>query len=506
MVDDVEIERTCAAHTPLWILKQQLAELTGVAPSSQAIVRQTAKDDSELLEDDSLSLDSHGVRCGTILIMTLLRSAADQAPPGPGERSPEQEMAATLRDMPDLATDADAELVAARARRQTHAWLVAEKRKHDLMALARARAASAVGERAIAETEIGPADADHSYSGIVFDVEAKGSTEVVIDAVHVAGMLGEVSIFASGGSWAGRPSNRRSRGRRCGWGQVNDALVKSDFDLVYPESRATPQGRRQGRQQASWDEPVRIQLARPVRILPGGCSAIYIHSSLPDDLGIQYRSTMDPDEVTLENDHLRIMPGVGHTGSRPFDTRRGYGWYRANRTLCGSVEYRQLERVWRVAEHAEFPMPLRAAVFTMLCANQRAGCVLSLLPVELLLALLEAGRLSWDAFPPLPARKRKNRQKVVVVDRAEKRQKHQQAGQAATADPSLELEHDTDTEQELAESSNSRRRKKSRRRPTVTDASSPAVSPAQDPVSTSEAQTETRRVRQRRRGVRVVES
>jgi hypothetical protein len=326
MVDDVAIERTCAAHTPLWILKQQLAELTGVAPSAQAIVRQTAKDDSELLEDDSLSLGDHGVCCGTVLIMTLLRSAAHHVAPSSGKFSPEQEMTNALRDMPDLPADADLEHVAARARQQTRTWLIAEKKKSELMALARARAASVVGDREIAETEIAPADADHSYSGVVFDVEAKGSTEVAIDAVHVAGMLGEVSIFASGRSWAGRPSNRRSRGRGCGWGQANDALVKTDFDLVYPESRATPHDRRQGRQQASWDEPVRIQLARPVRILPGGCSAIYIHSSLPDDLGIQYRSTAAPDEVTLDNDHLRIMPGLGHTGSRPFDTRRGYGW------------------------------------------------------------------------------------------------------------------------------------------------------------------------------------
>ncbi len=277
MVDDVEIERTCAAHTPLWILKQQLAELTGVAPSAQAIVRQTARDDSELLEDDSLSLGSHGVRCGSVLIMTLLRSAAHHVVPNSETISPKQEMAATLRGMPDLAADADLEHVAMRARQQTRTWLIAEKRQSELIALARARAASVVGEREIAETEITAADADHSYSGIVFDVEAKGSTEVVIDAVHVAGMLGEVSIFASGRSWAGRPGNRRSRGRSCGWGQANDALVKTDFNLVYPESRATPHDRRQGRQQASWDDPVRIQLARPVHILPGGCSAIYIH-------------------------------------------------------------------------------------------------------------------------------------------------------------------------------------------------------------------------------------
>ena len=175
--------------------------------------------------------------------------------------------------------------------------------------------------------------------------------------------------------------------------------------------------------------------------------------------------------------------------------------YRANRTLCGSLEYRQVERVWRVVEHAEFPLPVRAAVFTVLCASKRPGCVLSLLPVELLLALLEVGRLAWDEFPPLPAPKRKNAaQKIANCTTKRQKRRKTEAGSAR-----LELDNDTDAEQEL-EAKKSRRRKKSRRESTVASMSSPAVSPAQDPPSSSEAHVETRRVRRRRRSVRVVES
>jgi hypothetical protein len=325
--DDVELELDCASHTPLWVLKQQLAERTGVAPADQAIVRKTAKDDSELLEDDELSLGRYGIRSGSVLIMTLLQTVlatTDDDPTPPSAPTPEEEMATTLRAMPDLGVDADPEAVAARARKQTAAWLVAERRRRELAALALAEQSALVGERETAATDIGPADADHSYSGIVFDVEPKGSTEVIVDAIHVGGMLGEVSVFASDKSWAGTPSNRDNKGRRCGYYAVNDALSKNDFRLVYPESRDTPLDRRQGRQQPSWDVPVRIALSTPVRILPGGCASIYIHSSLPDDLGIQYRSTSSAGEVTLENEHLRIMPGIGHTGSRPFDVRHGW--------------------------------------------------------------------------------------------------------------------------------------------------------------------------------------
>ena len=37
-------------------------------------------------------------------------------------------------------------------------------------------AASIVGDATQVETAVAPKDADHSFSGIVFDVEAKGST------------------------------------------------------------------------------------------------------------------------------------------------------------------------------------------------------------------------------------------------------------------------------------------------------------------------------------------
>ncbi len=152
-------------------------------------------------------------------------------------------------------------------------------------------------------------------------------------------------------------------------------------------------------------------------------------------------------------------------------------------------------------------------MFTVLCANKRPDCVLSLLPVELLVTLLEVGRLSWDAFPPLRAQKRKNATKIAGrTAKQQKRRKFRKAGSeaseaaAATVAGSsrLGLERDTDPEQDLEEPKNSQRSKKSRRGSTVTTISSPAVSPTQDPPS--EAHAETRRVRQRRRSVRVVES
>ena len=99
-------------------------------------------------------------------------------------------------------------------------------------------------------------------------------------------------------------------------------------------------------------------------------------------------------EVTAETAHLRMMPGISHTASAPFDIRPGYGWHRPNRAFCGALDYRHRVRAWSVAEHASFPPAVRTAVATMLCANNRPGCVVSWLPKELLLWMLE-GALLW---------------------------------------------------------------------------------------------------------------
>lgn len=47
-------------------------------------------------------------------------------------------------------------------------------------------------------------------------------------------------------------------------------------------------------------------------LLPRGRRAFYIHSSLPDDLGIQYQAYRE-DEIILESEHIVVYPGLGHT-------------------------------------------------------------------------------------------------------------------------------------------------------------------------------------------------
>ena len=47
-------------------------------------------------------------------------------------------------------------------------------------------------------------------------------------------------------------------------------------------------------------------------ILPHSRRGLYVHSGLPDDLGIQYQSYAKSD-VVAEDEHVVLHPGLGHT-------------------------------------------------------------------------------------------------------------------------------------------------------------------------------------------------
>ena len=110
-----------------------------------------------------------------------------------------------------------------------------------------------------------------------------------------------------------------------------------------------------------------IPFDKPVKLLPHTCRALYCHSGLPDDLGIQYQSYKKNDIVAFDG-HIEIRPGLGHTGSEPFDEQ--HGWYRAHRGPAGAVTYNVQRKGWTPFEHAIFPTPLRRAVVALLqCQN-----------------------------------------------------------------------------------------------------------------------------------------
>jgi hypothetical protein len=118
----------------------------------------------------------------------------------------------------------------------------------------------------------------------------------------------------------------------------------------------------------SWDKPCEIFFDRPIKLLPHGRRGIYCHSGLPDDLGIQYQSYPSKDAIVAQDQFITLLPGLGHTGSDPFDEQ--HGWYRSWRGLAGTVSYKAKWKGWNPWEHRLFTRELKDAVKTMLlCQN-----------------------------------------------------------------------------------------------------------------------------------------
>jgi hypothetical protein len=86
---------------------------------------------------------------------------------------------------------------------------------------------------------------------------------------------------------------------------------------------------------------------------------IYVHSDLPDDLGIQYQ-TYRTNAPFADNEHVLLHPGLGHTSCEPFDLDNG--WYRGLRGLAGELTYGAFVKKWTIASHQEFPPAVSAPV------------------------------------------------------------------------------------------------------------------------------------------------
>ena len=246
------------------------------------------------------------------------------------------------------------------------------------------------------KTDVQPAQADHSFAGVVFDVATLGDWEATIHSVHVSGQLGSVSVYAAAGGWC--PSSYRGGVQRAvarsGWGNANDMIDPSRWELV---ARV--------QQPASWHKRAEILLQTPVRVLPGTAVGIYIHTNAENDGGLIYQSCARSDRLG-SSEHLVLLPGLGHTSSTPFGTEDG--WWASSRQQmrgpAGAVGYTARRRFWSAgAEAAELPLTLRAAVREVLLCHARGGIPLSVLPKVVLYAVLE--RCTWSWFEPLVTEK-----------------------------------------------------------------------------------------------------
>jgi hypothetical protein len=157
-------------------------------------------------------------------------------------------------------------------------------------------------------TDVTAAQANHSYNGIIFDVESKDTYEINVHSVSVGGMLGRVRVFARDQPWEHGKADNSVPSH---WWAHRESLSTSGWELV-ADQFCHP----------SWDKPIEIVFTKPMHLYPHERKAIYCHSGLPDDLGIQYQS-YKREAIIAEDDKIVLHPGLGHTGSQVEFERRG---------------------------------------------------------------------------------------------------------------------------------------------------------------------------------------
>jgi len=248
-----DISLPVALHSPLEVLKQQLASLTGIPIQIQVLILCDLTDpernnDKELSGLDSISLRDLGIKNNSFLTLH-----------GVGLTSSRTELlnAALKKKLETNPIDTDSKVLM---------------------------------------TTIQPAEANHSYNGIIQDIESVGPFEIEITSFFIAGMLGRVRVYARDRPWKKDNDDRRNPHH---WWAHSESISQTGWYQVADEV-CSP----------SWDKPREIRLSTPVKMLPHTRVGFYLHSSLPDDLGIQYQSYRTSEESFALDKHLVLWPGI----------------------------------------------------------------------------------------------------------------------------------------------------------------------------------------------------
>ena len=142
-------------------------------------------------------------------------------------------------------------------------------------------------------------------------------------------MLGHVRVFAlTSGSWCQHLGSLPLALQRVGWDAPNDVLRALEWKLVADASCPS-----------AWNSTRHVALGTPLRLLPGQVAALYVHSAMNDDTGLQY-TTCGKENTVARDDHLAIRAGISHTGNAPFSVHNrrtssrapwggAGGWFRA---------------------------------------------------------------------------------------------------------------------------------------------------------------------------------
>lgn len=207
---------------------------------------------------------------------------------------------------------------------------------------------------------------DHTFSGIMFTVEATNPTVacLYIESLSIRGELGPITIWARAGGW------RQHRENADHWRLVFKKTVEASSVLTTLKFE-------------------------PLRVAP--VLSLYIHSALRSDTGIVY----DNFRITRRDEYLTVHPGCAHLSPRPFSGYHPWGAWRNHRVFVGRIQYSVRHLLWRPQVHAKFPGAFKAMVLNLCLMRKRHP--FNLLPEDLFFYLLHMCPADWCP-PPVQRR------------------------------------------------------------------------------------------------------
>ena len=169
-----------ALHSPLEVLQERLYQLTGITRAQQEL----SMSDRAMIDPDR-TLREYGTREGSVVkIRPRMFTASKGAGAGAGAGAGTGTGAGTGARSSSLSSScwsagAGAEEKAAES--NAPASVISRRHRHL--------------HAGLLTTPVTPSQSNHSYNGILFDVQAKGPHEVIIKSLCVGGMLGRVRVF-----------------------------------------------------------------------------------------------------------------------------------------------------------------------------------------------------------------------------------------------------------------------------------------------------------------------
>lgn len=212
---------------------------------------------------------------------------------------------------------------------------------------------------------------DHTFCGVMFDVEARDECPVAfldISALWIRGKLGPITVWSLEGGLGNREASNSA-----GW------------QLIYENTHT-----------ASESELVPLALGdRRVRLEPKKKVGLYVHSKLPGDEAIVYDNQRGV--YSHEDKYLRVHPGLAHLSNKPFG-QRGMWWgppWRTRREFVGRVEFGICYKLWNPEVHQSFHSNFRKVVKCLLLTAARPDSQLHCLSDAVIFYILNMCRYDW---------------------------------------------------------------------------------------------------------------